>query len=65
MLQQAAALKNVVSKGVMKKPWMKALGSQNAYAVVTVLALIFTLPLVAFFDLKDAPAVYNQVKIEF
>jgi len=61
LANQAAALKNVVSKGVMKKPWMKSLGSQNGYAVVTVLALIFTLPFVAFFDLKDAPAVYKQV----
>lgn len=61
LANQAAALKNVVSKGVMKKPWMKSLGSQNGYAVVTVLALIFTLPFVAFFDLKDAPAVYKQI----
>mmetsp|Transcript_15686 Transcript_15686/g.15821 ORF Transcript_15686/g.15821 Transcript_15686/m.15821 type:complete len:392 (+) Transcript_15686:62-1237(+) len=58
---QAAALKNVVGKGVMKKPWMKNLGSQNAYSVVTILALVFTLPFVGFFDLKDASAVYNQV----
>ena len=58
---QAAALKNVVSKGVMKKAWAKSLGPQNTYAVVTILALLFTLPFVAFFDLKDFGAVYDQV----
>eukprot|EP01032_Pedospumella_encystans_P007635 gene7635-9139_t len=58
---QAAALKNVVSKGVMGKPWAKALGPQNTYAVVTILALLFTLPMVLLFDVKDAPAVYQQV----
>lgn len=58
---QAAAFKNVVSKGVMSKPWAKGLGPQNTYAVVTILALLFTLPFVAVFDLKDAAAVYNQV----
>jgi len=59
---QAAALKNVVSKGVMKKPWAKALGPQNTYAVVTLLALLFTLPMVAFFDFKDMATVYHQVQ---
>lgn len=58
---QAAAMKNVVSKGVMGKPWAKALGPQNAYAVVTILALIFTLPFVAFFDVKDFGRVFKQV----
>jgi solute carrier family 35 protein E1 len=58
---QAAALKNVVSKGVMNKPWAKALGPQNGYSVVTILALLFTLPLVLAFDLKDFGAVYKQV----
>lgn len=58
---QAAAFKNVVSKGVMNKPWAKSLGPQNTYAVVTVLALLATLPLVLAFDLKDAVSVYNQV----
>jgi solute carrier family 35 protein E1 len=61
LANQSAALKNVVSKGVMGKPWAKALGAQNTYAVVTILALLFTLPFVAIFDLKDASAVYNQV----
>jgi len=61
LANQSAALKNVVSKGVMGKPWAKALGPQNTYAVVTILALLFTLPFVAIFDLKDATAVYNQV----
>lgn len=58
---QAAALKNVVSKGVMKKEWYKGLGPQNTYAVVTILALLFTLPFVAVFDVKDMAAVYKQV----
>jgi solute carrier family 35 protein E1 len=58
---QAAAFKNVVSKGVMGKPWAKALGPQNTYAVVTILALLFTLPLVAIFDAKDFLTVYQSV----
>jgi solute carrier family 35 protein E1 len=58
---QAAALKNVVSKGVMGKPWAKVLGAQNQYSVVTILALICTLPLVAAFDAKSFPAVYEQI----
>merc|ERR1711988_818152 len=61
LANQAAAFKNVVSKGVMGKPWAKALGPQNTYAVVTIVALLATLPFVAFFDLKDAKAVYDQV----
>jgi len=61
LANQAAALKNVVSKGVMGKPWAKALGPQNTYAVVTILALVCTMPFVLFFDLKDAVAVYEQV----
>eukprot|EP00981_Chlorochromonas_danica_P007506 scaffold1767_cov178-Ochromonas_danica.AAC.11 len=58
---QAAAFKNVVSKGVLGKPWAKALGPQNFYSVVTILALISTLPLVAIFDLKDFKTVYDLV----
>jgi len=61
LANQAAAFKNVVSKGVMGKPWAKALGASNNYAVVTLLALIATLPFVAFFDVKDFGAVYDQV----
>ena len=61
LANQAAAFKNVVSKGVMKKPWAKGLGPQNTYAVVTLLALIFTLPFVAFFDFKDIIPVYNEM----
>ncbi len=65
---QAAAFKNVVSKGafssncavscmntcvgVMGQPWAKSLGPQNTYSVVTILALVATLPLVAIFDAK-------------
>ncbi|KAJ1417574.1 triose-phosphate transporter family-domain-containing protein [Ochromonadaceae sp. CCMP2298] len=58
---QAAAIKNVVSKGVMGKPWAKKLGAQNTYAVVTILALLFTLPFVGFFDVRDMAAVYDQI----
>jgi hypothetical protein len=43
LANQAAAFKNVVSKGVMGKPWAKALGPQNTYSVVTILALLFTM----------------------
>ena len=45
----------------MGKPWAKALGAQNSYSVVTILALIFTLPFVAVFDAKDFVSVFNQV----
>jgi len=61
LANQAAAFKNVVSKGVMGKPWAKALGPQNTYAVVNILALLFTIPLVLAFDAKDAVSVYNSV----
>merc|ERR1711988_1486012 len=61
LANQSAAFKNVVSKGVMKKPWAKGLGAQNTYAVVNILALIFTLPFVAFFDAKDFVPVYDAV----
>jgi len=61
LANQAAALKNVVSKGVMGKPWAKNLGPQNTYAVVTILALLFTLPFVAIFDFKTFASVYAQV----
>jgi len=61
LANQAAALKNVVSKGVMGKAWAKSLGPQNTYAVVNILALLFTIPFVLAFDAKDAVSVYNQV----
>jgi len=61
LANQAAALKNVVSKGVMGNPWAKALGAQNTYAVINILALLATLPFVLAFDAKDAVKVYNQV----
>lgn len=61
LANQSAAFKNVVSKGVMKKPWAKGLGPQNTYAVVNILALIATLPFVAFFDAKDFVPVYEAV----
>lgn len=62
LANQAAAFKNVVSKGVMGKAWAKNLGPSNTYAVVNILALLFTIPFVLFFDLKDAGAVMDQVK---
>merc|ERR1719446_489020 len=61
LANQAAAFKNVVSKGVMAKPWAKALGAQNTYAVVNILALIATLPFVAFFDAKDFVPVWDTI----
>jgi len=61
LANQAAAFKNVVSKGVLGKPWAKALGPSNTYSVVNILALLFTIPFVLAFDAKDAAAVYNQV----
>jgi len=62
LANQAAAFKNVVSKGVMKKAWAKGLGPQNTYAVVNILALLFTIPFVLFFDLKDFAPVIAQIK---
>jgi solute carrier family 35 protein E1 len=62
LANQAAAFKNVVSKGVMGKPWAKSLGPQNTYAVVNILALLCTLPLVAFFDVKDFSSVLAQIQ---
>merc|ERR1711988_567148 len=53
LANQAAAFKNVVSKGVMGKSWAKNLGPSNTYAVVNILAMLFTLPFVLAFDLKD------------
>ena len=47
----------------MSKPWAKALGPQNTYSVVTILALVATPPLAAIFDLKDFAAVYDQVRL--
>ena len=47
--------------GVMKKPWAKALGPQNTYAVVTILALLFTLPVVGLIDMQNFQSVYKQV----
>lgn len=61
LANQSAAFKNVVSKGVMKKPWAKGLGPQNTYSVVNILALIATLPFVAFFDAKDFVPVWDSI----
>ena len=61
LANQATAVKNVVCKGTMDKPWAKAFGSLNTYAVVTFLAFLFTVPLVLALDANDAPAVYDQV----
>jgi len=61
LANQAAALKNVVSKGVMGNPWAKTLGAQNTYAVINILALLATIPFVLAFDAKDFVSVFNQV----
>jgi uncharacterized membrane protein YciS (DUF1049 family) len=39
------------------------IGAQNTYSVVTILALLFTIPFVLAFDAKDAVTVYNQVRL--
>lgn len=57
---QAAALKNVVSKKTMSEPWAKKLGPQNTYAVVTILALLSTLPVALFSDLTVLPTIYKE-----
>merc|ERR1712146_470582 len=57
---QAAALKNVVSKKAMAEPWAKKLGPQNTYAVVTILALLSTLPVALVSDLGVLPSIYKE-----
>jgi solute carrier family 35 protein E1 len=57
---QAAALKNVVSKKTMSEPWAKKLGPQNTYAVVTILALLSTIPVALFSDLTVLPTIYKE-----
>lgn len=57
---QAAALKNVVSKKAMAEPWAKKLGPQNTYAVVTILALLSTLPVALVSDLGTLPTIYKE-----
>ena len=61
LANQAAALKNVVAKGVQKKPWAKSLGASNMYSVVNMLSFLATIPLVLYFDVKDFAAVADQV----
>merc|ERR1719408_938781 len=57
---QAAALKNVVSKKAMKEPWAKKLGTQNTYAVVTILALLSTLPVALISDVGTLPTIFKE-----
>lgn len=45
----------------MSKPWAKSLGPANTYAVVNILALLATLPLMAVFDVKDFASVFQSV----
>lgn len=61
LANQAAAFKNVVSKGVMSKDWAKALGPQNTFAIVNILAMLATIPFAIIFDAKDVMRVYKQV----
>lgn len=61
LANQAAAFKNVVSKGVMNKSWARSLGPQNTFAIVTILAMLSTIPFALIFDVKDAISVYKQV----
>jgi solute carrier family 35 protein E1 len=59
---QAAALKNVVSKRVLCEPWARSMGAKNTYAVITILALLFTLPFIVVFDLKNFLSVYLSIQ---
>ena len=61
LANQAAALKNVVSKSTSNKPWAKSLGAANQYAVLNIIAFLCTLPLVLAFDVKDFASVSAQV----
>jgi len=61
LANQAAALKNVVSKSTSNKPWAKAMGAANQYAVLNIIAFLCTLPLVLAFDVKDFAAVSAQI----
>ena len=63
LANQAAALKNVVSKRVMGSPWAQTLGPQNTYAVINLLALLCTVPFVLAFDAQNFDSVYNQVEL--
>jgi solute carrier family 35 protein E1 len=58
---EAAALKNVASKKVMKEKWAKKLGPLNTFGVLMILALICSLPFVAIFDVRNFSSVYSQM----
>jgi solute carrier family 35, member E1 len=62
LANQAAAFKNVVAKKTTSAPWAKALGPQNMYAVVTILAFISTVPVVLAVDGPVLPAIYESLK---
>lgn len=59
---QAAAFKNVVTKKTMGAPWAKELGPQNTYAVVTILSLLATLPVVLAVDLPVLPGIIKNLQ---
>ena len=62
LANQVAAVKNVVCKGMLDKPWARALGPQNTYAVMIATALFFALPTVLLdLLLGDVSDVYAQV----
>lgn len=59
---QAAAFKNVVTKKTMGAKWAKELGPQNTYAVVTILSMIATLPVVLAVDLPVLPGIIKNLQ---
>jgi hypothetical protein len=61
-LFQAAAFKNVVTKKTMGASWAKELGPQNTYAVVTILSLLATLPVVLAVDLPVLPTIIKNLQ---
>lgn len=53
---QAAALKNVSSKGVMKKAWVKQLGPQVISSAISLLAFLTLIPIALFYDFYSLQA---------
>jgi len=57
---QCAALKAVIGKGVMKKPWAKAMGPSNQYGIVNIASWIVLLPIALFLEGPKAVEKYNS-----
>jgi len=56
---QCAALKAVTGKGLMKKPFTKALGAANQYGVVNIASWLTLVPIAAILEGPGAQAAYN------